>query len=186
LGITAVAAGGILQRLGYRSDEHVTDSAAAAGCVVRRWDGYAINDDWHLDRAVAAIMSAAAVPGEPAVADALATAIGRQEGREPSQIIRPGLRCVARYQLEATEPSASLPRVNARVDPPRRASGFNPVDEPWLTAIITRWRSKVLRRAADNILLEAQVVLALAPRQLGWRGSPWMKHTPYARDRNEL
>ncbi len=41
LGITAVAAGKILERLGYRSDRRVTDSAVAAGCGVRRWDGYA-------------------------------------------------------------------------------------------------------------------------------------------------
>jgi hypothetical protein len=62
LGITAVAAGKILELLGYRSDKHVTDSAVAAGCGVRRWDGYAMHDDWHLDRAVAAIRSAAQAP----------------------------------------------------------------------------------------------------------------------------
>jgi len=39
-------------------------------------------DDWHLDRVVAAIRSAAQVPGEPVVADALAEAVGRQEARE--------------------------------------------------------------------------------------------------------
>jgi hypothetical protein len=82
LGITAVAAGKILELLGYRSNRHVTDSAVAAGCGVRRWDGYVSYDDWHLDRVVAAIRSAAQVPGESAVADALATAIGRRQGRE--------------------------------------------------------------------------------------------------------
>jgi hypothetical protein len=45
LGITAVAAGKLLQRLGYRSDKHVTDSAFAAGCGVRRSDGYALHED---------------------------------------------------------------------------------------------------------------------------------------------
>jgi hypothetical protein len=39
LGITAVAVGRILELLGYRSSKHVTDSAVAAGCGVRRWDG---------------------------------------------------------------------------------------------------------------------------------------------------
>jgi hypothetical protein len=82
LGITAVAAGKILEQLGYRFDKRVTDSAVAAGCGVRRWDGYAMHDDWHLDRVVSAIRSAAQVSGKPAVAHALATAIAKQEGRE--------------------------------------------------------------------------------------------------------
>ena len=81
-GITAVATGRILEQLGYRSDKHVTDEAVAAGCGVRRWDGYAMHDDWHLDRVVSAIRSAAQVPGKPAVADALAAAIAKQEARE--------------------------------------------------------------------------------------------------------
>src|ERR1700722_14306322 len=68
-GITAVAAGKILERLGYRSDKHVTDQAVAAGCGVRRWDGYTMHDDWHPDRVVSAIRTAAQVPGETAVAD---------------------------------------------------------------------------------------------------------------------
>jgi hypothetical protein len=41
-----------------------------------------MHDDWHLERAVAAIRSAAEVPGEPAVADALAAAIAKQQARE--------------------------------------------------------------------------------------------------------
>ena len=82
LGTTAVAAGKILERLGYRFDKHVTDHAVAAGFGVRRWDGYAMHDDWHLERAVAAIRMAAQLPGEPAGADALAAAIAKQEGRE--------------------------------------------------------------------------------------------------------
>jgi hypothetical protein len=82
LGITAVAAGKILERLGYRSKGHVTDSAVSAGCGVRRWDGFALHDDWHLERAVAAIRSAAEVPGNPAVADALAAAIASRQARE--------------------------------------------------------------------------------------------------------
>jgi hypothetical protein len=59
-----------------------TDSAVAAGCGVRRWDGYTMHDDWHLDRVVSAIGSAAQAPSEPAVADALAAAIAKREGRE--------------------------------------------------------------------------------------------------------
>jgi hypothetical protein len=82
LGITAVAAGRMLERLGYRSDKSVTDSAVAAGIGVRRWDGYAIHNDWHLDRVVSAIRSAAQLPGKPEVAGALAAAIAKQEGRE--------------------------------------------------------------------------------------------------------
>jgi hypothetical protein len=82
LGITAVAAGRILEQLGYRSDKHVTDSAVAAGCGVRRWDGFAMHDDWHLNRVVAAIRSAAQVPGKPAVADALVAAIASQQARK--------------------------------------------------------------------------------------------------------
>jgi hypothetical protein len=82
LGITAVAAGQMLERLGYRFQKRVTDSAVAAGCGVRRWDGYAMHDDWHLDRVVSGIRSAAQVPGKPAVVEALAAAIARQEARE--------------------------------------------------------------------------------------------------------
>ena len=82
LGITAVAAGKILERLGHRFERRVTDSAVAAACAVRRWDGYAMHGDWHLDRVVSAIRSAAKVPGEPEVADALAAAIAQQEERE--------------------------------------------------------------------------------------------------------
>ena len=82
LGITAVAAGKILEQLGYRSDKRVTDSAVAAGCGVRRWDGYTMHDDWHLDRVVSAIRSATQAPGEPAIAEALAAAIAKQEARQ--------------------------------------------------------------------------------------------------------
>jgi hypothetical protein len=82
LGITGVAAGKMLERLGYRSDKHVTDGAIAAECGVRRWDGYTMHDDWHLERVLSAIRSAAQGPGKPGVGDALAAAIGRQQGRE--------------------------------------------------------------------------------------------------------
>ena len=82
IGITAVAAGKILERMGFRVGKCVTDSAVAAGIGVRRWDGYAIHNDWHLDRVVSAIRSAAQVPGNPEVADALAAAIAKQEARE--------------------------------------------------------------------------------------------------------
>jgi hypothetical protein len=79
--ITAVAAGKILELLGYRPKRHVTDAAFSAGCGVRRWDGFAMYDDWHLERAVAAIRSAADVPGNPEVADALAAAIASRQAR---------------------------------------------------------------------------------------------------------
>ena len=69
-GITAVATGRILEQLGYRSDKHVTDEAVAAGCGVRRWDGYTMHDDGHLDRVVSAIRWRPKSPGEPAVAGA--------------------------------------------------------------------------------------------------------------------
>jgi hypothetical protein len=82
LGITAVAAGKMLELLGYRCGKHVTDSAVAAGCGIRRWDGYVMHEDWHLDRVVSAIRSAAQAPGEPEVADALAAAVAKQEARE--------------------------------------------------------------------------------------------------------
>jgi hypothetical protein len=82
LGITAVAAGRMLELLGYRCGKHVTDSAVASGCGVHRWDGYVMHDDWHLDRVVSAIRSAAQAPGEPEVADALAAAAAKQEARE--------------------------------------------------------------------------------------------------------
>ena len=97
LGITAVAAGKILERLGYRSDGRVTDKAVAAGCGVRRWDGCALHDDWHLDRVVAAIRSAAQDPGKPEVADALAAAIASQQARE-----RVAARKREREETEAT------------------------------------------------------------------------------------
>jgi hypothetical protein len=96
LGITAVAAGKMLELLGYRCGKHVTDSAVASGCGVRRWDGYTMHDDWHLDRVVSAIRSAAQVPGEPAVADALAAAVDRREARE-----RVAARKRRRQELEA-------------------------------------------------------------------------------------
>jgi hypothetical protein len=36
LGVTAVAVGKLLELLGYRCNKHVTDSAVAVGCGVRR------------------------------------------------------------------------------------------------------------------------------------------------------
>jgi hypothetical protein len=71
----------MLELLGYRVAKHLTDSAVTSGCGARRWDGYTMHDDWHLERAVAAIRSAAEVSGEPTVA-ALAAAIAKQHGRE--------------------------------------------------------------------------------------------------------
>jgi hypothetical protein len=82
LGISAVAVGKILELLGYRLDKCVTESAVAAGCGVRRWDGYALHSDWHLDSVVSAIGSTVKVHGKPAVADALAAALAKQDARE--------------------------------------------------------------------------------------------------------
>jgi hypothetical protein len=79
--ITAVAAGKILELLGYRSKRHVTDAAFSAGCGVRRWDGFAMHDDWHLDRVVCAIRFSARDPGKPEVADALAAAVASRQAR---------------------------------------------------------------------------------------------------------
>jgi hypothetical protein len=82
LGISAVAVGNILELLGYRSEGSVTDSAVRAGCGVRRWDGFALFYDWHLDRVLSAIRSAAEDPGTSAVANALAAAIAKQNARD--------------------------------------------------------------------------------------------------------
>jgi hypothetical protein len=70
LGITAVAAGRMLEQLGYRVAKHVTDKAVTAGCGVHRWDGFTMHDDWQVDRVVSSIRSAAQVPGESPVAAA--------------------------------------------------------------------------------------------------------------------
>jgi hypothetical protein len=82
LGVSPVAVGKILELLGYRRDKGVTDRAVAAGCGVRRWDGFALHHDWHLDRVVSAIRSTVEGPGKPAVADALAAAIAKQNARD--------------------------------------------------------------------------------------------------------
>jgi hypothetical protein len=82
LGITGVAAGRILDLMGYRSDGCVTNSAMAAGFGVPRWNDFTMQNDWHLDRVVSAIRSAAQSPSEPAIANALAAAIAKQQGRE--------------------------------------------------------------------------------------------------------
>jgi hypothetical protein len=72
LGVSAVAVGKILELLGYGLNKCLTESAVAAECGVRRWDGYALPHDWHLDRVVSAIRSTVEGTGKPAVADALA------------------------------------------------------------------------------------------------------------------
>jgi len=82
LSITGVAVGRILDLMGYRSDGCVTDSAMAAGFGVPRWNDFTMQNDWHLDRVVAAIRSAAQDPEKPAVADALAAAVAKQQDRE--------------------------------------------------------------------------------------------------------
>jgi hypothetical protein len=82
LSITAVAAGKILDLMGYRADGCVTDSAMAAGFGVPRWNDFTMQNDWHLDRVLAAIRTAVEDIENPAVANALAAAIAKQEGRE--------------------------------------------------------------------------------------------------------
>jgi hypothetical protein len=82
LGISAVAVGKILELLGYRSEGSVADSAERAGCGVRRWDGFTLFYDWHLDRVLSAIRSAAEDPGTSAITKALATAIAKQNARD--------------------------------------------------------------------------------------------------------
>jgi hypothetical protein len=82
LGISAVAVGKILELLGYRTKGSVADSAVSAGCGVRRWNGFALFYDWHLDRVLSAIRSAGQDPGTSAVANALAAAIAKQNARD--------------------------------------------------------------------------------------------------------
>jgi hypothetical protein len=82
LGITAVAVGRLLEQLGYRSGKRATARALTTGCGKRRWDGNLIHYDWHLDGVVAAIRLAAQAPGNAAIANALAAAIAKQQGRE--------------------------------------------------------------------------------------------------------
>jgi hypothetical protein len=125
LGISAVAVGKILGLLEYRSEGSVTDNAIRAGCGVRRWDGFTLICDWHLDRAVSAIQSAAEDPATSSVADALAAAIAKQDardrvaackrrqeeteaaGRREKEAMISGLEVELRA-LRATDPSMSL------------------------------------------------------------------------------
>jgi hypothetical protein len=81
LSITAVAAGRILDLMGYRSDGCVTNSAMAAGFGVPRWNDFTMQNDWHLDRVLAAIRTAVQDTENPAVANALAAAIAKQHAR---------------------------------------------------------------------------------------------------------
>jgi hypothetical protein len=97
LSITAVAAGRILDLMGYRSNGCVTNSAMAAGFGVPRWNDFTMQNDWHLDRVLAAIRTAVQNTENPAIADALAAAIGRQQGRE---------RLVARKRKQDEEEAA--------------------------------------------------------------------------------
>jgi hypothetical protein len=81
LSITAVAAGRILDLMGYRSDGCVTNSAMAAGFGVPRWNDFTMQNDWHLDRVLAAIRTAVQDTENPAIANALAAAIAKQQDR---------------------------------------------------------------------------------------------------------
>jgi hypothetical protein len=80
--IAAVGAGRILDLMGYRSDGCVTDSAMEAGFGVPRWNGFTMQNDWHLVLVVAAIKFAVQDPEKPAIADALAAAVANQQGRD--------------------------------------------------------------------------------------------------------
>jgi hypothetical protein len=72
----------MLELLGYRSNNCVTDSAMEVGFGVPRWNGFTMQDDWNLGLVVAATKSAAQDPEKPAIADALAAAVANQQGRE--------------------------------------------------------------------------------------------------------
>jgi hypothetical protein len=80
LSITAVAAGRILDLMGHRSNGCVTNSAIAAGFGVPRWNDFTMQNDWHLDRVLAAIRTAVQDTENPAIANALAAAIAKQQG----------------------------------------------------------------------------------------------------------
>jgi hypothetical protein len=179
LGITAVAAGKMLQRLGYRCGKHVTDSAVAAGCGVRRWDGYTMHNDWHLDRVVSAIRSAAEVPGNAAVADALAAAIAKQHGRErvaarkrkqeetdaahreEEEAVISGLQIELRA-FQATDPSMSLLNAVEYItpDPARRIALYrrcSPEDRSTRSGVVGQDDLRLLEiasSATDLALLE--------------------------------
>jgi hypothetical protein len=71
----------MLELLGYRSDKCVTDKAIEAGIGVPRWNDFTMQNDWHLDRVLAAIRSAAQEPEKLAVADTLTKAIAKEEDR---------------------------------------------------------------------------------------------------------
>jgi hypothetical protein len=98
LGISAVAVGKILELLKYRSHGSVTDSAIRAGCGIRRWNGFALFYDWHLDRVLFAIRSAVEDPGTSAVANALVAAVAKQRARD-----RVAARKRKQQQIEAAD-----------------------------------------------------------------------------------
>jgi hypothetical protein len=82
LGITAVAVGKLLERLGLPLRQACHRQRGSGWMRSAPWDGYAMHDDWHWERVVSAIRSATQIPGKPGVADALAAAIAKQQGRE--------------------------------------------------------------------------------------------------------
>jgi hypothetical protein len=81
LSITAVAAGRILDLMGYRSDGCVTNSAMAAGFGVPRWNDFTMQNDWYLDRVLAAIRTAVQDTENPVIANALTAVIAKQQYR---------------------------------------------------------------------------------------------------------
>jgi hypothetical protein len=86
--IAAVGAGRILDLMGYRSDGCVTNIAMAAGFGVPRWNDFTMQNDWHLERVLSAIRTAAQDTENPAVANALAAAVAKQEGRERAAALK--------------------------------------------------------------------------------------------------
>jgi hypothetical protein len=81
LGIASRAVGKILDLMGFRSERGPSDQAVASGYGVRRYDGDWFHVDWHRDRVVEAIRLAARSGENPAVADALAAAIAKEEAK---------------------------------------------------------------------------------------------------------
>jgi hypothetical protein len=84
LPISAVAVGRILELMGFRSGKQVSDHAVTAGYGVRWWDGFCFHSDWHRDRLVEAIRSAALCRDNAVIADCVATAVAKQRAKELS------------------------------------------------------------------------------------------------------
>jgi plasmid replication initiation protein len=106
-------------------------------------------DDWHLDRVVLAIRSAAQSRGEPGVADALAAAIAKQEGRERALAQKPEQEETeaARWQEEETVISGLRVELRALRDTDPGMSLLNAVE--YVTADPAH-RIALYRRCAED------------------------------------